>query len=279
MDENGEVQVDPITGEILMGMGTQKLNVRNYTVWMNAEYDGKGRLTTYDQYSISSTNLGIDKFKSYINQLKTLGVAVPFNQAGVVMSYTFFRNGTYDRLGRQIGFYETNGMIGSYYEDGVLKEINSISIRERIGLSTEYNAIGQLLSYKDIMIDPNGAESYVWQLDAAYDYRGRVFSYTQENISADGRRSRTTVRDQVYNRLGQVLSYHDETMHFNVNGDLKYKTVTDRRNTIYNAFGQTLFYDELSETFDGKNVLTQSDYSTYRVPDDIEASLYWLNGE
>ncbi|OVE72333.1 hypothetical protein BVX93_02160, partial [bacterium B13(2017)] len=279
LDENGEVIVDPVTGEILTRSGKQKLNVRNYTVWMNAEYDGKGRLTSYDQYSISSTNLGIDKFKSYVNRLKTLGVTIPLREAGVVMNYTFFRGGIYNRAGRQIGFHETNGMIGSYFEDGILKEINSVSIRERIASYTSYNAIGQLLSYQEKNTGPTGAESYTWQLDAAYDYRGRVVSYTQENTSSDGRVSRTRVTDQVYNRLGQVLSYHDETLHFNADGDIKYKTITDRRNTIYNAFGQALFYDEISKTLDGRNALTQSDYSTYRVPEDIEASLYWLNGE
>ncbi|EKD32309.1 MAG: hypothetical protein ACD_77C00122G0001, partial [uncultured bacterium] len=198
-----------------------------------------------------------------------------------------FRNGTYDKYGRQLGFLETTFTSGTYLDNGESRELSAVSVRERLGNYTKYNGVGQLYSYKDIMTDANGAVSESYQTDTLYDIRNRVEGYTQETLGADGRVGRVEVSGQKYNNLSQVIAYKQIQYdyppgsafgaEFYMHG-YRSKTVTDRRNTLYNAFGQATFYDEISETFNGNTEPTSRDFTTYRGAGEMGAPIEWLNG-
>ncbi|EKD27848.1 MAG: hypothetical protein ACD_79C00526G0001, partial [uncultured bacterium] len=233
LDENGEMVADPETGEILTRKAYQKLDVRYKTKWFGALYDSRGRVVSYNQMSWNSVSPAVNE-------------------------YTEFRNGTYDKFGRQLGFVETTYLTGTYMDGDMQRQLNSVSIRERVGAYTKYNGLGMLFSYKDIMTDANGAVSEAYQLDAKYDYRRRVISYTQENKRATGAYSRVEVTKQTYNNLGQVLSYLEETFNFSSHGDLRSRVVTDRKNSLYNSLGQAIYNYEISQTFTGSSALSDN---------------------
>jgi hypothetical protein len=93
-----------------------------------------------------------------------------------ITQYTEFRNGQYDKFGRQIGSVETTFLTGTYLDNGVERQINSVSVRERLAAYTEYRN-GQLFAYRDRTTDSNGAVTEAWQLSASYDFKNRVLDY------------------------------------------------------------------------------------------------------
>ncbi|MBN2143842.1 MAG: hypothetical protein JW774_04375, partial [Candidatus Aureabacteria bacterium] len=248
--EDGQIVIDPVTGEVKTTKAMQHLDVRMHTVWKNAKYDDRGNVISYDQWTESSAMPGI-------------------------VEYTEFRNGLYDNFGRQLGFLETTYVTGTYLDQGVAKKIQSVTSRERIAAYTKYNHAGQIDSYREIVTDPNGAKSIVWQTDTQYDFRNRMVAYVQETTKPGGSHTRAELTAQTYNKLNQVLTYHEVLYNFDEDGDMRSRTITDRLNTLYNSSGQAVYNLETSETFTGSSAISDNAYTTYR---ETTSPLDWLTG-